>query len=265
MSHSKTPRPRHSGGQTSPPGPTVDPPGVLVEAVEFLDRMKGTLPEQITAADLETLNAGLRYFFSDLHRASNLFHQSGDSGRRGAIKALAAAWRLIALFKQPFAQLLHVPILHLQDALVALDGNTVSPMLRPLRRSGRGSSTGIYAALRGCVAGTVERLVRAGLEPRQARDQVAKALVKLGVRPERGKGPTTERTIRGWCEAIAADVGRRGEGAIVYDTMFTEDELRAFSALQSDTARAAHALNLLAAFVQAHFPTLPSNPAQKPT
>jgi hypothetical protein len=53
-------------GRTSSSGPTVDPPRVVSEATEFLDRMKGTLPEQITAADLETLNEGLRFFFSKL-------------------------------------------------------------------------------------------------------------------------------------------------------------------------------------------------------
>jgi hypothetical protein len=47
----------------------TDPPEELIEAREFLDRMKGTLPEQITPADLETLNTGLRFFFSTLRRA----------------------------------------------------------------------------------------------------------------------------------------------------------------------------------------------------
>ena len=79
--------------------------------------MRGTLPEQITAADLEALNTALGFFFSKLRLASELFHQSGNGGRPAAIVALDAAWRLVALFRQPYAENLILPILHLQDAL----------------------------------------------------------------------------------------------------------------------------------------------------
>jgi hypothetical protein len=58
---------------------------MLVDARGFLDRMKGTIPEQATAADLETLNEGLRFFFSKLRVASRLFRQSGDDHRYAAI------------------------------------------------------------------------------------------------------------------------------------------------------------------------------------
>src|SRR5262245_45382244 len=105
----RTPPHRQSAG-ISPSGPTVDPPRVMAEATEFLDQNKGTLPEQITAADLEKLNVGLGFFFSYLRGASEVFYQSEDGGRHGAIIALAAAWRFIALFKQPFAENLFLPI-----------------------------------------------------------------------------------------------------------------------------------------------------------
>ena len=141
-------------------------------------------------------------------------------GRQGAIKALAAAWRLVALFKQPFSENLFLPILHLQDALRKLDEGTVAPMLKPARRRGRTTSTDARAALRGHAAGTVTRLKEAGISWEDARSLVAEALVKLGVRPERGTGQITARTVRTWCEEVAADVGRRGAGAIVYDAMF---------------------------------------------
>ena len=49
-------------------------------------------------------------------------------------------------------------------------------------------------------------------------------LVKLGVRRERGPGPITARTVRHWCDEVAADVRRHGVAAIVYDDMFTDDE-----------------------------------------
>ena len=200
------------------------------------------------------MNTGLRFFFSDLRRASELFHQSDYAGRQGAIKALAAAWRLVALFKQPFSENLFLPILHLQDALRKLDEGTVAPMLKPARRRGRTTSTDARAALRGHAAGTVTRLKEAGISWEDARSLVAEALVKLGVRPERGTGQITARTVRTWCEEVAADVGRRGAGAIVYDGMFTDDERRRFSGLPSDKRRRALALNSLAGFVRAHFP-----------
>jgi hypothetical protein len=227
---------------------------------KFLDRMKGTLPELITVGDLETLNAGLRFFFTDLRRAWELFQQSEGHGRAGAVKALGAMWRLIALFKQPFDESLYVPILRVQDALRALDGNTVSPMLRRVRRSGRAGSTSVRAALRGYAAGTVERLVQAEVPLPQARAQVASALVKLGARPERGSKQVTATTVRHWCDEVAADVGRHGDAAIVYHSMFTDDERGRFSRQPSDQARRSLALKSLAQWVMAVLPEL-----QKPS
>ena len=250
----KTGRRRRSTSQTSPSGPTVAPSSELIEAEKFLERMKGRLPEQITAADLETLNEGLRFFFSKLRLASDLFHQSEDR-RHAAIVALDAAWRFVALFKQPYAGLLFRPILDLQAALRNLDEGGVPPMLKPVRRAGRAPSTDTSAALWGYAAGTVQRLVETGISLEDARKLVEEALVKLGVRPERGNKPITERTVRTWCEKVDEDVGRHGAAAIVYDTMFTNEERQRFSDLQSDKAKRALALNSLAGFVRAHFPS----------
>jgi hypothetical protein len=216
--------------------------------------MKGTLPELITVGDLETLNEGLGFFFADLRRAWELFQQSEGHGRAGAIKALGAMWRLMALFKQPSADNLFVPILLLQDALWALDKNTVSPMLEPIRRGGRGGSTGVRAGLRGHAAGTFKRLVEAAVPRPQARDEVASALVKLGVRPERGSGEITATTVRHRCDEVDADVSRRGDAAIIYDGMFTDEERQRFSALPSDHARRSFALKSLAQWVAAVLP-----------
>jgi hypothetical protein len=228
-----------SAARTDPPGPTGDPPRVVIDATEFLDRTKGTLPEQIAGVDLEKLNRGLGFFFSYLRGASEVFYQSKYGGRHGAIMALNAAWRLVALFKQPSSENLFLPLLHL--------------------------STGARAALRGHAAGTVQRLVEAGLSLKDARTRVAKALNKLGVRPERGSGQTTARTVRTWCEEVAADVGRRTGAAIVYDGMFTDEERQKFSRLQSDQKRRAHALHSLVGFVRAHFPRAAKAELQKPT
>jgi hypothetical protein len=262
----RTPPRRGSAGQTSPAGPTVDPPRVVIEAKDFLDRTKGTLPEQIAAADLEKFNTGLGFFFSYLRGASEVYYQSADGGRRGAIIALDAAWRLVALFKQPLSENLFLPLLHLRDALGKLDEGTVAPMLtKPVRRRGRTTSTDARAALRGHAAGTVERLVEAGLPLEDARALVAEALNERGVRPERGSGQITARTVRTWCEEVAADVGRHGTAAIVYDGMFTDDERRRFSGLPSDQRRSALALNSLAGFVRAHYLSTKSSGPKKPT
>jgi hypothetical protein len=222
--------------------------------------MKGTLPEQITAGDLETLNAGLGYFFSDLRRAFALFQRSEAQGRPAVVKALGATWRFIALFNQPFAEILHVPILRLQDALLALDQNVVYPMLRPVPRIGRASSTGVLAGLKGHAAGTVTRLTQARVPLEEAHAAVARALNKLGARPERGSGPITATTVRHWCDDVAADVSRHGEAAIVYDTMFRDEERERFSRLPSDQARRSIALKSLPEWVAAVLPEL-----QKPS
>ena len=260
MAQSKRHRTREASASGPTSGQSIASTGEA--AVEFLDQMKGTLPELITTPDLETLNTGLRFFFSELRLSSALFQQSGSGGRAGAVKALGATWRLVALFAQPLSELLHLPMLHLQDALQSLDEGTVSPMLTPVPHSGRTSSTGGRAALRGHVAGTVTRLIEANVPRGQAHAQVAKALVRLGVRPERGSGQITATTVRHWCAEVATDVSRRGAAAIVYDGMFTDEERRRFSGLPSDQERRALTLNSLAGFVRAHFPSILS-PTQK--
>jgi ParB-like chromosome segregation protein Spo0J len=229
-------------------------------AIKFIDRMAGTLSEELTERDLETLNAALRFFFADLRGAWDQFQAGQD--RKGAIQALAAMWRLIALFKSPLAETLHVPILLLQDALCALDKNKVAPMLKPAPRSGRARSIGARAGLRGHAAGTVQHLMQAGLTQPQAYARLAKTLTKLGVRPERGPGQITATTIRHWCDEVAADVGRRSVAATVYDGMFTRDEHNRFLGLSSDGERQSSAIESLEGFVRAVLPEVrkPPNP-----
>src|SRR5262249_21866420 len=89
--------------------------------VKFADRNKGTLPESITEVDLETLNTALRFLFARLREARRQFESEGDDGRAGAFTALAATWMFITLFKEPFAEDLQVPVLHLQQALALLE------------------------------------------------------------------------------------------------------------------------------------------------
>jgi hypothetical protein len=179
-------------------------------------------------------NEGLRILFADLRRAAELSLDGKDHGRVGAAAALGALWRFVVLFEKPLAETLHLPILRLQDHLASLERGDVPAMLRPakLPRGGRAESSGARHALRGHVAGTVRRLLDAGLKVPEAHKLVAKELKRLNVKPERGSGGVTADTVRHWCEAVAADVGRRGTAARIYDEMLTDAERARFLRLE---------------------------------
>lgn len=223
--------------------------------LDFLNRSEGILPEVITERDLETLNLGLGFLFAWLREARQQYDRGGDGERDAAFTTLGAMWQFIALFNGPRAESLHAPILKLQDALVALDQNNVLPILKPIARPGRAASSPAYAALRGHVAGTVMRLRNLGLDPKQARELVAKELVNLGVRPQRGTKAVTANTVRHWSDDVDSDVGRLSPAAVVYDRMFTPEENKRFHALPPDKARL-FALHSLSHYVQVTFPAL---------
>jgi hypothetical protein len=231
---------------------------------EFVTQHAGSLPEAVAEGDLDTLNSGLCFLFADLRSAKRLCREKGDNGRAGASAALGAIWRFVMLFKGPLAETLHVPILNLHASLDALENNLVEPILKPVPRIGRAPSSDRRDALKGCVAGTVERLLRTGLSRKDANLAVAKQLRQLGVGPERGSGEVTDDTVRHWCEEVAIDVGQHGTAAQMYHSMFTSAEVDRFSALPLDQART-HALDSLAGFVRAIFPeALEEKPANPP-
>ena len=99
------------------------------------------------------------------------------------------------------------------------------------------------------------RLRMLEVDPQQACALVAKELTKLGVKPDRGKGGMTGNTIRHWCDHVASDVARLGAAAMVYDTMFTDEEVERFRALSPAMAQAL-ALASLGQYVRAIFPEL---------
>jgi hypothetical protein len=228
-------------------------------SLEFLEQSKATLPEVVSERDLETLNEGLRFLFAGLRHASKLYQRSEGHGRAGARRALSAVWQFIALFDQPFAAALHVPILQLEVALRALDDNNVDPMLAPVPRRGRAKSTDKRAALKGHVVGTVIRLISAGVTQQQAYDQVATALVKFGVRPERGSRPITATTVRHWCDDVVADVSRRGVAAMIFHGMFTPEENERYAKQPTREKQRSLAFTSLKNFLQTF------SPRQKPT
>jgi hypothetical protein len=237
--------------------------GELPVNLLFTSRMVGTLPEAVTPSDLELLNSGLRWLFADLRRAHRYFQNGEGNGRGGAVTALGALWRFVTLFAAPLAEGLHTPIHDLQTALEALEQNNVLPMLKPAARPGRAKSSRGREALKGHAAGTVQRLLKAGIKPVDAHRRVAKELTKLGVRPERGAGAVTATTVRHWCDEVANDVNRLGPAAVIYDAMFTESERERFSFLvwldqhpeKGVCHQPAHlfALDSLAAFVRENF------------
>jgi hypothetical protein len=230
-------------------------------AIDFLKQAQGKLPEAISPSDLPTVNFALEILFADLRGASKLFNANADNGQLGAAIALGAVWRFIALFEKPLGEGLHVPFLRLQDALGGLQNNNVAPLLKPVPRSGRAGSSDARSALMGAAAGAVQRLQDSGIGVRKAYQMVAAQLKKLGVKPERGHGDVTADTVRHWCEAVSADVGRAGAAATTYDSMFTPDETARFGALPKDRAPKS-ALESLAAFVRGIFPEIA--PDKKP-
>jgi hypothetical protein len=227
--------------------------GAARRHLDFLNRSQGSLPETITERDLETLNSGLDFLFAWLRQARRQYDQ--DGGRVAAFTALGAMSQFIMLFNSPLAELLHVPILKLLDALVALDKNNVLPILKPTARPGRPSSSQTYLSLQGHAVGTVMRLRKIDLDPKQAYALVAKELTQLGVRSERGPGSITADTVRHWCDDVDSDVGRLGTAAIMYDMMFTAEERKRFDALPRAKAQS-FALASLRHYVQQIFPAL---------
>jgi hypothetical protein len=253
------PRPRRSKRRVAAAtGAAENVPGEQSNLAFALHR-RGTLPEAIRSKDLEVLNAGLRLFFADLRGARRHF---GNNQRHGSIEALGALIRFIALFEAPFADLLHVPVLVLHEALFGLDENIVRPLLEPVKKPGRSRSSMAHEALKGHVAGTVQRLFQTGKSTADAYGLVAEELDKLGLKPERGSGALTATTVRHWCDEVAADMSRTGGAADVYDRMFTVDEVEKFKTLPRDQARR-FALESLVAFVREVFGAR-KNPVKTP-
>jgi hypothetical protein len=190
----------------------------------FVERNAGVLPETIGEGDLEILNHGLGHLFALLREARRLRHDEGDAGRAAAFAALGGVWQFIALFERPLAELLHLPILDLQDALAALEENNVLPILKRVARHGRARSSNAYLTLKGRAAGTVKRLTDTGLSRPESLRAVADLLRKLGIRSERGAGNITATTVKNWCVEVDGDVSRRGTAALAYDSMFARPE-----------------------------------------
>lgn len=162
-----------------------------------------SLPEKIGPADLEALNQALGALFDELRFARGL--PPGEThGRLGAVVALRAAWGFLMQFEPALAESLHVPLMSLHSALLALNENNIEPILKPITRTGRATSSPRRYALIGITVGTTQRLEWTGLSPADANKAVATRLNALSIKPTRGKNGVTADTLRRWREQMNA-------------------------------------------------------------
>lgn len=160
-----------------------------------------SLPEKIGPADLEALNQALGALFVELRFARGL--PPGEThGRLGAVVALRAAWGFLMRFEPALAESLHVPLMSLHSALLALNENNIEPILKPITRTGRATSSPRRYALIGITVGATQRLEWTGLSPADANKAVATRLNALSIKPTRGKNGVTEDTLRRWREQM---------------------------------------------------------------
>jgi hypothetical protein len=165
----------------------------------------GAVPEVIGAEDLPVLNAMLAYVLAGLRQAAA--DRGKAKGRRAAVTALNVAWVFFAAFKPVLAEGLHASLLNLLDAVRALDDGNVAPLLRPSPPRGRAPDSRYREALLTAVILAVGMLRAGGMQLNAAYQLVADHLDRLGVKPSRGSGHITARTVRGWCAKAAEDVG----------------------------------------------------------
>src|SRR5262249_2719790 len=117
----------------------------------------------------------------------------------------------------------------LLNALVSLEDGQVLQLLKPRKRQrGEGSAPASTAKARAVAAAVlaVHRLCETGMKRGEAYERVAKVCREVGLKRSRsGKGgpgqglEVTARTVRGWREEAAADVGRHSVTAQTFDLL----------------------------------------------
>jgi hypothetical protein len=172
---------------------------------------------QSAASSEAAISRAFDVLFAELLEAKRRFQTANDGERDGVIHALESVLKFLALFEQVQSAALHAPLIALFDALLHLDDGETHPMLRKARHSGRARASAGRESLKGTVAFTIDRLCALGTSAPDAHETVARLLEAERVAPGRGKGAMTARTVRLWCEDVAADVGRHGQAAQAYD------------------------------------------------
>jgi hypothetical protein len=172
-----------------------------------------------TPYSAEQIDQIFDFLYAGLREAKRLYDAGDHAGREGAIHAVETVVKFLGLFKPVATESLHAPLVGLWDALMNLDDGVVHPMLQKVWHSGRGRGSAGRESLKGIAAFTVDRLRGCGMSLDDARESVARVLREEGVTAARGGGEVGERTVRGWCEEVAADVGRHGEAAQTFDDL----------------------------------------------
>jgi hypothetical protein len=173
----------------------------MTEDPRSTERLVGNFPETIGPNDLPNLNRALEVLFTILRDVRGTQTARGNE-RAAVFIALKATTAFLELFRPVSMEALHVPLVNLASALAALDHNTVEPVLTRTKRPGRGISSQRRFALMGIAVGAAHRLELTGIGTDEANKQVAKKLAGLGIKPMRGSGNITARTIRDWRERI---------------------------------------------------------------
>jgi hypothetical protein len=191
----------------------------------------------LSPQEIQHIAHAFNFLFHGLKEAGQRFNNptAEDGGRDGATHALESVLKFFAcldrldIYPLIVKEAVNAPLARLFTDLMALDDGNVSPMLRPKRRS-RGGGTranATYDALKGVAVFTTDRLVALGKNHTEARKSVAVRLGQEGVRPARkgsrdGSMQFSERTIRGWEEQIAADIGCRTTAAQTFHRLQAE-------------------------------------------
>lgn len=172
--------------------------------------------------EVDGLNQALETLLEDLRVARRI--PTGDTnGRLGAVVALRAVYTFLMNICPAPAEGLHIPLLNLHSALLALNENNVEPILRPIKRTGRAVSSPKRFELIGIAIGSARRLEWTGTAPAAANGQIAARLTALGVKPTRGSGRITDRTLRGWRERAEATEPLLGAPRLLGQVISPED------------------------------------------
>jgi hypothetical protein len=174
---------------------------------------------------IKSIGEALGFLFRGLHEANQQFIEGEDAGRLGVIAAVSTTIEFLSFFESTTD--LRQPLIALLSAVMSLDDGNVPPLLKPHPRPGRRPASAARESDKALAAGTVHRLCQTGLDINEAFEKVAKVCRKAGLKPgrkgakdSRGQEPEiTGRTVRGWCEKIAEDVGRHLQAAQTFDRL----------------------------------------------
>jgi len=173
-----------------------------------------------SSEDIAALNTAFDFLYGGLRDGKKLFETNDNAGREGAIHSLEVLLKFLSQFRPVLDEGLNAPLTALFNALLNLGDGSVLPILKPVPPRGRSRGSGVRDSLKGAAAFTVTRLRATGLSAPDARADVARVFRDAGVTSARGRYPAiTSRTVRGGCEEVAADIGRRGEAAQTFDQL----------------------------------------------